>query len=136
MNKQDNKITRTYQSQVEREKGTRLLGIEFKHEMLLTTYSGSRSKMVSCHNLTIEDYKQILSTCEEAIAELTAEESEGFKSWWDLSEEEQASFKAYILEHDIQGWEELKEACAANGFEADENMPSLYEMKHSGQDTD
>ena len=52
-----------------------------------------------------------------------------FKSWWDLTEEEQDGFRKYVVEHNVRGWDELKEACTACGFEADENMPTLYELR-------
>lgn len=56
-------------------------------------------------------------------------EKRELKTWWDLTEDEQEDFRQYIVKHNVLGWEELKEACEVNGFEADEDMPTIYDLK-------
>lgn len=55
-----------------------------------------------------------------------------FKSWWDLTEKERDDFRQYVIKHNVQGWGELKETCEACGFDATEDMSTVYELKEDG----
>ena len=56
-------------------------------------------------------------------------ENRELKTWWDLTEDEQENFRQYVVNHNVQGWDGLVEACIACGFDADEEMPTIYELK-------
>jgi len=60
---------------------------------------------------------------------------EEFKSWWDLTEAEQRRFARKVLEEDIHGWDELKEAAEEFGFEPTEDMPTVYELQDRAKTT-
>lgn len=53
-----------------------------------------------------------------------------FKSWWDLTPEEELRFARKVTDSQIQGWEELKRAAYDFGFEPDEDMPTVYELQN------
>lgn len=52
-----------------------------------------------------------------------------FKSWFDLSVKERVEFAKMVRHRDVQGWEQLENAAEDFGFEATEDMPTVYELK-------
>ena len=58
-----------------------------------------------------------------------------FKSWWDLTKEEALAFARKIVAEKVEGWEALKEAADNFGFDATEDMPTIYELKRMAGDS-
>lgn len=56
--------------------------------------------------------------------------TEEFKSWWDLSIEEQEDFAQKVKDEKTLGWEALQAAAEKFGFDATEDMPTIYELVH------
>ena len=59
---------------------------------------------------------------------MTTEPEREFRSWWDLTSEERLRFSHKVVDAQVQGWEELKQAASDFGFEPDEDMPTVYEL--------
>ncbi|MBU0598687.1 hypothetical protein KKF61_06945 [Patescibacteria group bacterium] len=51
------------------------------------------------------------------------------KTWRDLSIEEQLSFAKKVTLSHYFGWETLKQAARYFGFEPDEEMPTVFELR-------
>ena len=50
-------------------------------------------------------------------------------TWWDLTTYRQKEFACVIKDMNFRGWEELKQAAWDFGFEPDEDMPTVYELR-------
>lgn len=50
------------------------------------------------------------------------------KSWWDLTPEEKLAF-AKTIGDKMLGWEGLQRKALASGFEATEDMPTIWELR-------
>ncbi len=51
------------------------------------------------------------------------------RSWWDLTKDEGLAFARKVVKEDVTGWDELKAAARDFGFEPDEAMPTVFELK-------
>jgi hypothetical protein len=56
------------------------------------------------------------------------DEDKNFRSWWDLSKEEQLHFAHDVRDNKVAGWDELKEAAYKFGFTPDEDMPTVTDL--------
>jgi len=51
------------------------------------------------------------------------------KTWEDLTETEKLRFARQVADTNLVGWEELKIAASQFGFEPDEDMPTVFELR-------
>jgi hypothetical protein len=56
------------------------------------------------------------------------DEDKHFRSWWDLTKQEQLHFAHMVKDKRIEGWDDLKEASYEFGFTPDEDMPSVSDL--------